>query len=139
MIYNLELEVYLKFQELQNLKTIDVSINGNVVQAEVIEQGEEAVMEQAQETTTTEETPQNDTNNNNNDTDIVTNDTDIVTNDTDIVTELTETPVESATSGNNLPHARVQVFAEIIEEEIIEEETVEVSLGYLWISLRLIK
>ena len=123
-----------------------MSINGNVVQAEVIEQGEEAVMEQAQETATTEETPQNDTNNNNNDTDIVTNDTDIVTNDTDIVTndtdivtELTETPVEGATSGNNLPHARVQVFAEIIEEEIIEEETVEVGLGSLWIFVRLIK
>ncbi|XP_063676101.1 lysine-specific histone demethylase 1A-like [Bolinopsis microptera] len=90
-------------EDLQNLTTIAVSINGNVVQAEVIEQGDEAVMEPGEEADEEEEQATVEENQH---------------DETDIVTEMPETTTVP-------PHPRPQVFAEIIEEEIIEEETVE--------------
>ena len=77
-----------------------------MVQAEVIEQGDEAVMEPGEEEADEEEEDQATVEENQHD-------------ETDIVTEMPETTTVP-------PHPRPQVFAEIIEEEIIEEETVEV-------------
>ena len=71
-----------------------------MVQAEVIEQGDEPILEPGEEEPSAVEENE--------------------ANESDIVTELPETT-------NVPPHPRPQVFAEIIEEEIIEEETVEVS------------
>lgn len=96
------------FQDLQTLKTIDLQINGSMIQAEVIQQGEDEAMVEPLSVTVSEPVQE----------EPVQGETE---EETDIVTELPETTTVP-------PHPRPQVFAEIIEEEIIEEETVEVKL-----------
>ena len=131
--YNYSREI-IPLQDFQSLKTLDISINGSMVRAEVIEQDGDEVIEEEGNAVAEDDGMQQSG-------DIVTElpsgnaDHDAEGSSDDMHPESyirKDMPVVNDIVTMATPVGRRQVFAEIIEEEIIEEidETVVVSLLY---------